>query len=80
MKYDKIRHLKLLKQAESLKKKGMSFYKEDRDKYSKLLKYEIRLAYQKYWENRRNYITFYIVFPDLLHNYIVKYIRSTKIE
>ena len=57
MKYDKIRYLELLKQAESLEKKGMSLYREDRDKYLELLKYKVRLSDQKYWENRKNYFS-----------------------
>ena len=47
MEYDKIRYLELLKQAKSLEKKGMSLYKEDRDRYLELLKYKVRLSDQK---------------------------------
>ena len=34
MEYDKIRYLELLQQAESLEKKGMSLYREDRDRFA----------------------------------------------
>ena len=57
MEYDKIRYLELVQQAESLEKKGMSLYREDRDKYLELLKYKVRLSDQKYWENRKNYFS-----------------------
>lgn len=55
MTFDKIKYLKLLQQAESLEKKGMSLYEEDRDKYLELLDYKVRLSDQTYWENRKNY-------------------------
>lgn len=54
---DKIRYLELVKQASSLEKKGMSLYREDRDRYLELLKYEVRLSDQKCWENRKNYFS-----------------------
>ena len=57
MEYDKIRYLELFQQDESLKKKGMSLYEEDRDKYLELLKYQVRLCDQKSWENRKNYFS-----------------------
>lgn len=55
--YDKIRYLELLKQAESLKKKGMSLYRKDRDRYLELLKYQVQLSNQRYWENRKKYFS-----------------------
>lgn len=57
MEYDKTRYFKLLKEAESLKKKGMSLYDEDREKYMELLEYEVRLEDQIYWENREKYFS-----------------------
>ena len=42
-------------QAESLKKKGMSLYRKDRDRCLELLKYQVQLSDQKYWENRKKY-------------------------
>lgn len=49
MEYDKIRYLKLLKQAESLEKKGMCSYREDRDRYLELLEYNVRFSDQIFW-------------------------------
>ena len=57
MEYNKIRYLELLKQAESLEKKGMWLYEEDKDKYLELLDYQVRLSDQQYWENRNNYFS-----------------------
>jgi hypothetical protein len=57
MEYDKARYLELLKQDESLKKKGIWLYEEDREAYLELLKYQVRLSDQKYWENRQNYFS-----------------------
>lgn len=64
MKYDKVRYLELLKQAENIKKKGLSLYKENRDMYLELLKYEVRLSDQTFWENRKNYFS---IMNDLLN-------------
>ena len=43
MESNKIRHLKLLKQAEDLEKQGKSLYKENREDYLELLSYRVRV-------------------------------------
>ena len=45
----------MLKQAKSLDKEWMSLYRKDRDRYLELLKYQVQLSDQRYWENRKNY-------------------------
>lgn len=60
--YDKMRYLELLEQDESLKKKslkkkGMSLDREDRDRYLELLKYQVQLSDQKYWKNKKKYFS-----------------------
>jgi hypothetical protein len=32
-------------------------YEEDREAYLELLKYQVRLSDQKFWENRQNYFS-----------------------
>jgi hypothetical protein len=65
MEYNKKKYIELLKQAESLEKKGLSLYKVDRDRYLELLKYKVQFSDQKYWENRKNYFS-------LIHNLLNK--------
>lgn len=55
--YSKIRYLELVRQAEILKKKGVSLGEEDRDKYLELLNYEVELSNQIYWKNRKEYFS-----------------------
>jgi len=35
----------------------MSLYRKDRDRYLELLKYQVQLSDQRYWENRKNYFS-----------------------
>jgi hypothetical protein len=56
-KYDKIRYLELLEQEKSLNKNGLSLYTEDRDKYLELLNYQVQLADNRSWKNRKKYFS-----------------------
>lgn len=57
MKYNKIRHLKLLKQAEDLEKQGKSLYKENREDYLELLSYQGRMEEHIFWKNRHQFFS-----------------------
>ena len=55
MTYNRNRHLKLLKRSQDFKNQGKSFYRESRDEYLELSKYEGAIQSYIYWKNRRQF-------------------------
>lgn len=55
MKYDKKKHLDLLKYSQTLEKQGKSIYDESKDDFFKLRKYSALMIANLHWQNREQY-------------------------
>ncbi len=65
MEYDSNIYIELLRYAQSLKKDGKSLEKEDKEKYSKLLKYAVKISDHVHWQQKSDYLNVMKNFVDL---------------
>ena len=65
MEYDSNIYIELLRYAQSLKKDGKSLEKEDKEKYSKLLKYAVKISDHVHWQQKSDYLNVMKSFVDL---------------
>ena len=52
LKYERNRHIALLKREQHFKQQGKSFFRESRDEYLELLKYSAAIEEEIYWKSR----------------------------
>ena len=58
-------YIKLLEYDKFLKKDGTSLKKQDREKYSKLLNYSVKLSDHIHWQQKDDYLNLMKNFVDL---------------
>lgn len=71
--FDKVRYIELLTKEQSLEKKKMSLYHENREEYRELLSYEIIVSNQIIYNRRHDYIS-------LIEKYVTKKINSLRLK
>ena len=57
MTFDKNKFFELLELEKKYKNQGKSLYKEDLDKYKKLIKYKVSLSTHIYWQDKEKYVS-----------------------